>query len=86
MGCMWMSWLVNNILTYCLYRELEIPTEASSLADSKDFELKMYGIGASAEETRPPRKVKVAVVQNAIVKPTTDPIEEQVCTCMRPTV
>ena len=67
------------ILMYCLHRELEIPAEASSLADSKDFELKMYGIGASAEETRPPRKVKVAVVQNAIVKPTTDPIEEQVC-------
>ncbi len=59
-------------------RELEIPAEASAVADGKDFEVKVFGIGASPEQTRPPRRVKVAVVQNAIVLPTTDPIKDQV--------
>ncbi len=48
------------------------------MADGKDFEVKVFGIGASPEQTRPPRRVKVAVVQNAIVLPTTDPIKDQV--------
>ncbi len=59
-------------------RELEIPAEAASLATEKDFEVKVFGIGASPEQTRPPRRVKVAVVQNSIVRPTTDPIKDQV--------
>lgn len=57
-----------------------MPTEAQKLADEKDFEIKMYRIGAAAEQVRPPRLVRVAVVQNAIVKPTTDPVKEQVGT------
>ena len=38
----------------------------------------MYRIGAAAEQIRPPRLVRVAVVQNAVVRPTTDPVKEQV--------
>ena len=48
------------------------------MADGKDFEVKIFGIGASPEQTRPPRRVKIAVVQNAIVLPTTDPVSDQV--------
>ena len=58
-----------------------MPAEASSLADEKDFEIKAYSIGAAKEQTRPPRLVKIAVVQNAIVRPTTDPIKDQVLSC-----
>ena len=58
---------------------MEVPSEAQKLADEKDFEIKMYRIGAAEEQLRPPRLVRVAVVQNAIVRPTTDPVKEQVC-------
>lgn len=59
-------------------RPLDIPSKASSLAKEKNFEVKMYKIAAADEQTRPPRLVKIAVVQNAIVRPTTDPIKDQV--------
>ena len=62
----------------CTCRPLEIPPEAQKLADEKLFELKGYRLTAAPEQTRPPRVVKVAVVQNAIVRPTSDPVVEQV--------
>ena len=52
--------------------------DASSLAQEKGFEIKAYSIEAAKEQTRPPRLIRVAVVQNAIVRPTTDPVKEQV--------
>lgn len=57
---------------------LDLPDEATGLAAEKDFEIKAYGIGAAKEQSRPPRLVKIAVVQNTIVRPTTDPINDQV--------
>ena len=60
-------------------RPLEIPADARKLADEKNFEVKGYRFGAAPEQSRPPRTVRIALVQNAIVRPTTDPIEEQVC-------
>lgn len=69
---------VKRILYGNPAQELKVPAEALAIADEKDFEVKVCGIGASPEQTRPPRKVKVAVVQNAIVKPTTDPIKDQI--------
>ena len=60
-------------------RPLEIPADAQKLADAKNFEVKGYRVGAAPEQSRPPRRVRIALVQNAIVRPTTDPIEEQVC-------
>ena len=58
-----------------------IPTEAQKLADEKDFEIKAFRFTAAKEQTRPPHIVKIALVQNSIQRPTTDPIEEQVRTC-----
>lgn len=68
--------VVYFVATLC--RVLEVPSEASSLAQERDFEIKAYGIGAAKEQTNPPRLVRVALVQNAIIRPTTDPIKDQV--------
>ena len=72
--------LINLTLNSIIiaYRSLEVPASAQKLADEKNFEIKMYRIGAAAEQVRPPRLVRVAVVQNGIVRPTTDPVKEQV--------
>ena len=56
---------------------LPIPEEALKLGEDKDFEVKAYKITAAQEQTRAPRLVRVAVVQNHIVRPTTDPVVEQ---------
>ena len=70
----------TSMLPLCLHtRALEIPADAQKLADEKNFEVKGYRVGAAPEQSRPPRRVRIALVQNAIVRPTTDPIEEQVC-------
>lgn len=61
-----------------IYRPLDIPVEAQRLASDKKFELKAYAFGAAKEQIRAPRPVKIGLVQNKIVRPTTDPIVEQV--------
>ena len=60
------------------HRPLDIPAKASSLAMEKNFQVRGYMIGAAEEQTRPPRLVRVAVVQNAIVRSTSDPVKDQV--------
>ena len=59
-------------------RALDLPEEAVKLATEANFELKGYKFSAAVEDTRPPRIVRIAVVQNTIVKPTTAPVTEQV--------
>ena len=60
-----------------------MPPEAQRLAEDKKFELKGYALAAAAEQTRSPRVVRVALVQNQIVLPTTDPILQQVYMSVR---
>ena len=69
---------VGKLLIYFSFRPLEFPQEAGKLAGDGNFELKGYSFTAKKEELHSPRIVKFAVVQNEIVKPTTDPIAEQV--------
>jgi beta-ureidopropionase len=57
--------------------ELTIPPEAVTLSEEKDFEIKAYRITTAPESTKKPRLVKLGLVQNKIVLPTTDPVEEQ---------
>ena len=57
---------------------LELSKEAREFARVKDFELQGWSMPASPEETRPPRKVTIALVQNKVVLPTDAPIREQV--------
>lgn len=68
------------MLRYCLFlvRVLELPQEALQEAGAGNFELKGFRYTAAKEDGRPPRIVRIAVVQNEIVKPTTASVTEQV--------
>ena len=70
---------VERILCGTAVEPLPPPAEATDLATQHgDFELKIYRhTYSSAWQTRKPRIVRAAVIQNAIVKPTTAPVEEQ---------
>ena len=59
-------------------RTLDLPEEARKFAEEHKFELKGYRFDAAKEQTRAPRVVRIAVVQNAIIRPTTAPVETQV--------
>ena len=59
-------------------RCLDLPDRALSLAEEKNFEIKAYSIGAAKEQTRPSRLVRIAVVQNSIVLPTSVHVKDQV--------
>ena len=48
------------------------------MASEKKFELKAFSFGAAQEQTRAPRPVRIGLIQNRIVCPTTHPILEQV--------
>lgn len=49
-------------------------------ATERDFELKGYRFEAAPEQLRPPRRVRVGLIQNRIVLPTDAPIRDQVRT------
>ena len=66
------------IVVYLFFRKLELPKNALSEADQKDFEVQGYGFDATKEDTRASRVVRVGLIQNKIVLPTTAPISEQV--------
>ena len=59
------------------FRKLEFPADASHSADTKGFELAGYRFSAAVEQERDPRIVRVGLVQNRIVLPTTAPVAEQ---------
>ena len=59
-------------------RKLDLPDSALEEADQKDFEVQGYGFDAAREDTRAPRVVRVGLIQNKIVIPTTAPVSEQV--------
>ena len=56
---------------------MEFPREALDSALELDVELKGYQIGADTEELRPPRKVRVGLIQNHIVLPTSESVGAQ---------
>ncbi|XP_037513834.1 beta-ureidopropionase isoform X1 [Rhipicephalus sanguineus] len=56
---------------------LDLDREAVALAEEHKFELKGYKMTAEKEETRPPRVVRLGLVQNRIVLPTTEPVAAQ---------
>ena len=66
---------------FCNYRKLELPKSALNEADQKDFEVQGYGFDADKEELRSARVVRVGLIQNKILIPTTAPISEQVSYC-----
>mmetsp|Transcript_21259 Transcript_21259/g.49948 ORF Transcript_21259/g.49948 Transcript_21259/m.49948 type:complete len:387 (+) Transcript_21259:2-1162(+) len=58
-------------------RDLPLPPAATSLSAEKNFELAGYKFACPAEQRRPARMVRIGLIQNTIVKPTTAPIDEQ---------
>ena len=47
------------------------------MAKERNFELRGYKFSCPIEQTRKPRIVRVGVIQNHIVQPTTSSVEEQ---------
>lgn len=58
-------------------QELPIPEDIKAHAEKRDFDLKIHKFTAAEESLRKPRIVKIGLIQNAIVKPTTDSIMDQ---------
>lgn len=55
-----------------------MPSAALSAATEREFDLQGYGFGAEPEQLRPPRIVRVGLIQNKIQLPTDAPVAEQV--------
>lgn len=68
---------MKNLLCY---RKLDLPTCAVDAASERDFELKGYGFEAAQEQLRPPRRIRVGLLQHHIVLPTDAPVLDQVRT------
>ncbi|MFT5587718.1 MAG: beta-ureidopropionase [Cognaticolwellia sp.] len=56
---------------------LAVTAELRAYCDHHDFELQAYKFHADVEQRRAARIVRVGVIQNQIVLPTTDPVEAQ---------
>jgi beta-ureidopropionase len=57
--------------------ELPIDSRAASLAEENDFDVAGYRFASTEEQRRPPRIVRVGVIQTQIVESTSAPIEKQ---------
>ncbi|XP_023221411.1 beta-ureidopropionase-like [Centruroides sculpturatus] len=68
---------VNRLLYGGKLKSLDIPSQARKISEEKDFDIKGYVFTAEPEELRAKRIVRVGVVQNSIVLPTTALISEQ---------
>uniref|UniRef100_A0A0N5AIL9 Beta-ureidopropionase n=1 Tax=Syphacia muris TaxID=451379 RepID=A0A0N5AIL9_9BILA len=68
---------ILKILNGKILEKITIPKEAAEIADKQNFEVVGYKITAEVEQTRTPRNVRIAAIQNSIVEPTDAPIEKQ---------
>uniref|UniRef100_A0A3Q3XBK5 Beta-ureidopropionase n=1 Tax=Mola mola TaxID=94237 RepID=A0A3Q3XBK5_MOLML len=59
-------------------RKLDFPACAVDAASERDFELKAYRFEAAQEQLRPPRRIRVGLIQHRIVLPTDAPVLDQV--------
>lgn len=66
---------LKNELSF--FRNLDLSADVFEYAKSKDFEVKAYKFEAQAEELRAPRLVRVGIIQNKMVLPTTAPVADQ---------
>lgn len=71
--------LLSRLIAWILpYRKLDLPARAVEAASERDFELKGYRFDAAQEQLRPPRNIRVGLIQHRIVLPTDAPILDQV--------
>ncbi|XP_065889908.1 beta-ureidopropionase-like [Dysidea avara] len=68
---------VKRILYGSPVETLQMSSEATKKADELEFQLSGYKFTATPEITRAPRIVRIGLVQNKIVIPTTAPVNEQ---------
>lgn len=68
---------VHRILYGKELRKLDLPESAKALAQEGDFDVTGYGFDVPAEQSRPCRIVRVGIIQNKIVLPTTAPVLAQ---------
>lgn len=59
-------------------RKLDLPSCAVDAASERDFELKGYRFDAAQEQLRPPRRIRVGLIQHHIVLPSDALILDQV--------
>jgi beta-ureidopropionase len=56
---------------------ISLPKDVIGYADEHDFEVAGYTFPAAPEQRRQPRRVRIGVIQNKVIRPTTDPVVEQ---------
>jgi len=56
---------------------IDLAQEAANLAQDGDFQLSGYSFNAAKESSRSPQIVRVGLIQNKIIKPTTDDVKDQ---------
>lgn len=57
--------------------EQPIPPAVAEYAKARNFQIVRASASAAREQTRPPRLVRIGLIQNRIVLPTTAPVAEQ---------
>jgi beta-ureidopropionase len=65
-----------NLLFY-VHREIDIPESVVKMSQDENFEVQGYKFESKKEETRSARIVRVGIIQNKIVLPTSAPIVDQ---------
>jgi beta-ureidopropionase len=72
---------VSRVLYGCnrgeVLKPLPLHNSLSSASVEQDFDVQAFEFTADEEQLRPARKVRVGLIQNAIVLPTTKPFAEQ---------
>lgn len=56
---------------------ISIPKDVAAYASEHDFEVAGYTFPAAPEQRRQARRVRIGVIQNQVIRPTTDPVVEQ---------
>lgn len=56
---------------------IDLPENVQKSAHAHNFDLQAYRFTAAAEQFRAPRIVRIGLIQNAVVRPTTAPFSEQ---------
>ncbi len=65
-----------------LVRQIELPGVLYAAAAAEKLDLQAYSFSAKGEQLRPPQTVRAALIQNAIVEPTTAPYAKQLQACV----
>jgi beta-ureidopropionase len=67
----------HRILYGVLPNTIEIPAKTAASAKAAGFDVAAYAFASTPEQKRAPRITRIGVIQNAVVKPTDAPVQEQ---------